>query len=177
MGVGRGHRWAFPSSQPQILPSHTSRDRGQRSTRLPSGPGQHAPSLRAPGVDPVQWMDQGAANYTPPPFNPPETLSHHSPEKMNPGRSHKAAHWRLTNDSTFFYFLWGEVFIQLHPHIFFFFLHRIPPSNSGTHPPSRISLLARCPTRCHLKVRESSKVEASLLYLREYLPFGWALLS
>lgn len=74
----------------------------------------------------------------------------------------------LTNNMPLFFFFWQEVFIQLHTCLSFFFFFfcsiNAPPSNPHTHPPTQFSLLAWCLTRCHLKVRESSKVGATLLY-------------
>ena len=76
-----------------------------------------------------------------------------------------------------FIFIFQEKVIHLHTHLFFFFSSRDPVLLTHTHPPTQLSLLACCLKPCHLKVRESSKARALLLYLRESLPFGWALLS
>jgi hypothetical protein len=78
---------------------------------------------------------------------------------------------------TWLLLFFAKKFSSNYMHIYFFPLCVFPPSNSHTHPPKQFSLLAWSPSRCHLKVRKSSKVGASLLYLQEYLLFWWALLS
>ena len=68
-----------------------------------------------------------------------------SQEKMNPGRSNSAIRWLLTSDiALLFCSLCEDIFIQFH---IFFPSTGSPPSDSRTHPPTQIALLARCPTR------------------------------
>lgn len=154
-----------PPSQSPVLLCHNVLGQGRKPMPSPSGPGgsDTPQSSRPTAVVTVQETEWDKANLSPPTFrgtNPPEAVQHHSQEKMmNPRQCNNAMHRLLTNNIAPFFSL------SFLPSV------RSPPSNPHTHPPTQFSLLAWCPTRCHLKVRESSKVGASLLYLGEYLPF------